>query len=95
MAQWTTSLTTGVVAIQNPGAEIRGWRVSATGFVLELEADLRVVKKLKLVGCPPPPHTHTPFSLCACMHVIMFARFVFFVCMCAPARNRVWSEAGS
>jgi hypothetical protein len=39
---------TGVVAIQNPGADVKGWRVSATGVVLELDADLRVVKKLKV-----------------------------------------------
>lgn len=42
---------TGVVAVQNTGDDVRGWRVSATGVVLELDADLRVVKKLKLVGC--------------------------------------------
>jgi ribosome biogenesis protein BMS1 len=44
------TLLAGVVAIQNPGADVKGWRVSATGVVLELDADLRVVKKLKVGG---------------------------------------------
>ena len=46
---------TGVVCIQaaaagpNPPAS---WRIAATAVVLEQEAELRVVKKLKLVGTP-------------------------------------------
>ncbi|KAI8474956.1 MAG: ribosome biogenesis protein BMS1-like protein [Monoraphidium minutum] len=55
---------TGVVALQagvalNPSAA--GWRIAATGVVLEQEADLRVVKKLKLVGTPFKVHRHTAF----------------------------------
>jgi ribosome biogenesis protein BMS1 len=47
---------TGVVAIQTRdgtaggAAPARKWRISGTGVVLEVDADLRVVKKLKLVG---------------------------------------------
>ena len=45
----------GVVALQagvalNPSSAC--WRIAGTGVVLEQEADLRVVKKLKLVGTP-------------------------------------------
>ena len=48
-------MSPGVVAIQasaagpNPPAS---WRIAATAVVLEQEAELRVVKKLKLVGTP-------------------------------------------
>ena len=42
----------GVVAVQNLGASVRGWRISATGVVLELDAQFRVMKKLKLIGTP-------------------------------------------
>ncbi|KIY94899.1 putative Ribosome biogeneis protein BMS1 like protein [Monoraphidium neglectum] len=55
---------TGVVALQagvalNPSAA--SWRIAGTGVVLEQEADLRVVKKLKLVGTPFKVHRHTAF----------------------------------
>lgn len=43
---------TGVLAVQRPGGEQRNWRVSATGVVLQLDAAVRIVKKLKLVGTP-------------------------------------------
>ncbi|KAJ9526363.1 hypothetical protein QJQ45_009839 [Haematococcus lacustris] len=52
---------TGVVAIQNTSSSVAGWRVSGTGVVLELDADLRVVKKLKLVGRPVKVSHHTAF----------------------------------
>lgn len=60
----THTITPGVVALQagvalNPSAA--GWRIAATGVVLEQEAELRVVKKLKLVG--------TPFKVCFCFLV--------------------------
>jgi ribosome biogenesis protein BMS1 len=43
---------TGVLAVQRLEGGQRGWRVAATGVVLQLDASLRVVKKLKLVGTP-------------------------------------------
>eukprot|EP00983_Pelagomonas_calceolata_P045603 1139819-Pelagomonas_calceolata.AAC.2 len=47
---------TGVVAIQardgsGDHAHARKWRISGTGVVLEVDADMRVVKKLKLAWC--------------------------------------------
>ena len=37
----------GVLAIQKTGAGQSGWRISATGVVLNLDASLAVMKKLK------------------------------------------------
>lgn len=42
---------TGMAAVQSLSANAKGWRIAATGVVLEQEANIRVVKKLKLVGC--------------------------------------------
>ena len=52
---------TGVVAIQKLASSIQHWRVSATGVILQLDAALNIVKKLKLVGTPFKIHRHTAF----------------------------------
>ena len=52
---------TGVVAVQQLSNSLRGWRISGTGVVLELDADVRVVKKLKLTGSPSRVARHTAF----------------------------------
>ena len=52
---------TGVLAVQKTAAGINHWRIAATGVVLQLDASLRVVKKLKLVGTPFKIHRHTAF----------------------------------
>ncbi|GIL90192.1 hypothetical protein Vretimale_16386 [Volvox reticuliferus] len=51
----------GVVAVQRLDGQLAGWRIAATGVVTELDADVRVVKKLKLVGTPFKIHRHTAF----------------------------------
>lgn len=55
LAAWWGPLAppgTGVLAVQKLHGEGRGWRIAATGVVLSLDASLRIVKKLKLVGTP-------------------------------------------
>lgn len=43
---------TGVLAVQKLDSGQASWRIAATGVVLQLDASLRIMKKLKLVGAP-------------------------------------------
>lgn len=52
---------TGVIAIQKVTSGIQHWRISATGVILQLDATLTIMKKLKLVGTPFKIHRHTAF----------------------------------
>ena len=51
----------GILALQKLDAQVSHWRVAATGVVLQLDASLHIVKKLKLVGNPFKIHKHTAF----------------------------------
>ncbi|KAG2495424.1 hypothetical protein HYH03_006371 [Edaphochlamys debaryana] len=51
----------GVACVQKLEGQMASWRIAATGVVTELDADIRVVKKLKLVGTPTKIHRHTAF----------------------------------
>ncbi|CAJ1965988.1 unnamed protein product [Cylindrotheca closterium] len=51
----------GILAIQRLSGNISGFRIAATGVVLELDASFPVVKKLKLVGTPTKIYKNTAF----------------------------------
>ena len=52
---------TTFAAFQNLATDLDSWRVSATGTVTEIDANIRVVKKLKLIGTPARIEKTTSF----------------------------------
>ncbi|KNC86865.1 hypothetical protein SARC_01011 [Sphaeroforma arctica JP610] len=56
-----TPPNTGFLAIQKPSRDAPGFRIAATGVVLELDQSFEVVKKLKLTGTPTKIYKNTAF----------------------------------
>ncbi|EFC48321.1 ribosome assembly protein BSM1 [Naegleria gruberi] len=50
---------TGVIAFQTLSEKVDTFRVSATGYVMEMDQDFSIVKKLKLLGYPKIVHKNT------------------------------------
>lgn len=56
-----TPQSTGVLAIQDVASREPGFRIAATGSIVEMDKSSRVVKKLKLIGVPLKIHRKTAF----------------------------------
>lgn len=51
----------GFVGIQHLSSDLQNWRISATGVVTEINTEIKIVKKLKLIGTPAKIYDKTAF----------------------------------
>ncbi len=56
-----TPQNTGMIAFQTLSNKVDTFRVAATGYVMEIDQNFQIVKKLKLIGYPKKVHKNTAF----------------------------------
>ncbi|TKR88061.1 hypothetical protein L596_012359 [Steinernema carpocapsae] len=56
-----TAQNMGFVALQSVDERIKGYRIAASGVILHMDPNIKIEKKLKLVGTPTEIHKKTAF----------------------------------
>ena len=57
----STPQNTGLMCLQSYSADQKGFKVCATGVILQQDKSIAVMKKLKLIGYPYKVHRKTAF----------------------------------
>ena len=68
----STPQNTGLMCLQSYSADQKGFRVCATGVILQQDKSIAVMKKLKLIGYPYKVHRKTAFIKVSDNNVVCF-----------------------